>query len=108
MNVFDQGRLRQIQQIIVALQVFFPIFEAFAAKRGLVQLALLDHGAHRPVENEDALAKKRFDVAHLYLPSVIRNEEDGAIIILRTWETGNQNTSLTSSGAADTMTESRR
>jgi len=89
MDVFDQGRLREVQQVIVTFQVLFPIFEAFAAKRGFIQLALLDHGPHGPVENEDAFAKKRFDFAHLCLSCVI-GTYDGVIIILRTRETGNQ------------------
>ena len=35
-----------------------PILESFAAKICLSQTALLDHGAHRAVKNDDALAQQ--------------------------------------------------
>ena len=51
-------RLRQDQQVIVALYIPRPIFEALPAVRLLVQLVALDHRAHRAVEKNDARSQQ--------------------------------------------------
>ena len=51
-----QLRLGQRQQVVVALEVAGPVGEALAAVAGLVGPVALDRGAHRAVEDEDALA----------------------------------------------------
>ena len=58
MDGLDDLRLRQAQQVVVALQILRPILEPLPAKAGLVQFVGLDHGAHRAVENDDALAQQ--------------------------------------------------
>src|SRR5579883_1348792 len=69
MNIAHRVRLRQNQQIIVAAHLAVPGIETRTAIAFLVQLQLLDHGAHGTVEHQDALgrevAKKRFSFAIL-------------------------------------------
>ena len=55
-DVLDRLRLGQDQQIVVAADVAMEIRKARAAKRGLVILQALDHGAHGAVEHQDAFA----------------------------------------------------
>ncbi|MBV6410709.1 MAG: hypothetical protein GAKPKEKM_01531 [Rhodocyclaceae bacterium] len=50
----DRLRLRQEQQIVVALQLLRVILEAGAAIVGILQSVALNHGAHGAVEDEDA------------------------------------------------------
>ena len=60
---FDDLRLREVEQIVATLEVLpVPVREPRAAKRRLVQLALLDHRAHRAVEDDDALAQQAFEM----------------------------------------------
>ena len=59
MNVFDYLGLCDVQQVIVAFEIFAaPIRKPRAAKIGLRQLALLNHRAHRPINDHDALAQQ--------------------------------------------------
>ncbi|OIQ78929.1 hypothetical protein GALL_393590 [mine drainage metagenome] len=86
-DVADDLRLREVEQLVVAFDVTRPCLEgnagplpsflhplggqgiaprcpwgpsnAFAAVLRLVELEALDHGAHGAVENEDALAQQR-------------------------------------------------
>ena len=58
MDGLDDLRLRQAEQVVVPLQVLRPILEPLPAKGRLVQLVGLDHGAHRAVENDNALAQQ--------------------------------------------------
>ena len=51
----DHVGLRQLQQVVVALQVLRVVGEARAAVLGLAEPAALDHRAHRAVEDDDAL-----------------------------------------------------
>ncbi len=51
----DDRRLGQHQQVVVALQVMRMLGQARAAIVGFLQAVALDHGAHRAVENEQAL-----------------------------------------------------
>ncbi len=53
-NVLDDLRLGQRQQVVVALEVARPVAEPFAAVAGLVELVALDHGAHGAVQDQDA------------------------------------------------------
>ena len=59
MDVAHRLRLAQVEQIVVAAHLAVPGIEARAAIAGLVQLVLLDHRAHRAVEHEDALGRRR-------------------------------------------------
>ena len=43
----------EIEQVVVALQVTRPIAEPLAAKVRLLQSVLLDHRAHRAVEQDN-------------------------------------------------------
>ena len=55
-DVLDRLRLRQDQKIVVAADIAMEVRKALAAKRGLVILQALDHGAHGAVEHQDAFA----------------------------------------------------
>ncbi len=70
MDAADDLRLGQRQQVIIALEVAGPVGKALAAIAGLVQLVLLDHGAHGTVEDDDALGEKLFEgLAHAEVPA---------------------------------------
>ena len=59
MNVFDDFGPGDIQQVVVPFEVFAaPIRKSRAAEIGLRQLALLNHRAHRPVNDDDAFAQQ--------------------------------------------------
>ena len=58
MNFADHFRPGQQQQIVVAFQIAAEIGEARAAIIGFGQAVTLDHGAHRPIQNQDALASQ--------------------------------------------------
>jgi hypothetical protein len=47
----------QGQQVVVALEVVRPGLEALAAVVGLAQAVALDHGAHGTVDHQDALGR---------------------------------------------------
>src|SRR5262249_59701664 len=57
MDVADRVRTREDKQIVVATDLAVPGVEARAAVALLVELELLDHGAHGAVEHQDALAR---------------------------------------------------
>ena len=57
-DVADDGRLRDDEQVVVALELAGVVLETVAAVVLLLQLELLDHGAHRAVEVDDALAQE--------------------------------------------------
>ena len=60
-NLIDDRWFRQKEKFDTPLQVFpFPILEARSTVLGFSQLMLLDHGPHRAVEQDDALAHQRF------------------------------------------------
>jgi hypothetical protein len=50
-------RARQVEQVVVALLVLRPVFEAIASIGGFVQLVPLQRRSHRAVNDDDALAK---------------------------------------------------
>ena len=54
-NVLNNCRLGEVQKVVVALQILFPIFEPLATKGRFIQLPLLDHRTHRSVENQNSL-----------------------------------------------------
>ena len=58
MNVFDDGGLRQRQQVVVALHVPRPVLEARAAIARLIELVTLDHRTHGAIEQHDALLEE--------------------------------------------------
>ncbi len=56
-----------IQEIVQALEVFAaPVLKPLAAKLRLVQLVLLDHRAHRAVNDDDALAQEALQMFDLF------------------------------------------
>ena len=55
MNIRDQMRLRQTQEIATSLQVNGMIDKTIAPKRLLVQIISLKHRSHRPIEQQNAL-----------------------------------------------------
>ena len=59
MNSFDDGRLREAQQIVVAAQITAPVLEALAAKLRFAAAMTLDHRAHGAVEYHDTLLEQR-------------------------------------------------
>jgi len=58
MNLGDDLRLRQHQDVAVALEVAGPRLEALAAIVALAEAIALDHGAHRAVDHQDALRER--------------------------------------------------
>ena len=54
----DQLRLCETQKIVMSLQITIPIGKALASKISLQQDILLDHSAHRAIENDDALGQE--------------------------------------------------
>ena len=58
-NILDCPRLRQGQQIVVALEMALTFDETLAAEVTLVEREVLNLGSHRPVEDENALARRR-------------------------------------------------
>src|SRR5882724_5078522 len=62
MDVADDLRLRQHEQVVVALDVTRPVAETLAAILGFLELVLLDHRAHRTVENQDAAVQAALEL----------------------------------------------
>ena len=61
-NLVDDLWPRQKEKFDAPLQILaFPILEARASVVGFGQLVLLNHGAHRAIEHDDALAHQRFE-----------------------------------------------
>jgi hypothetical protein len=54
-DIPDDVRLGQGQQVIVALEVAGPVLEPFATVVCFLQPVGLDHGAHGAIEDEDAV-----------------------------------------------------
>ena len=59
MDVGDDIRARERQEIVVALEIAAVILETLAAEIRFLELARLDHGAHGAVQQQDALARSR-------------------------------------------------
>ena len=66
MDFLDDVRPGQTEQIVVAFDIARPILEPFAAIRRLVEAIGLDHGAHRAVEDDDALAQQAQQRVHSF------------------------------------------
>ena len=60
-DLTDDGRLGQDQQVVVPLEILGEVGEALAAIVGLRELVALDHGAHAAVQDEDAALEKGFE-----------------------------------------------
>ena len=58
MDAPDEVGLRQIQQIVVASQRRRPVREALASDLGLGDASPLEHRAHGPIENENAVGNE--------------------------------------------------
>ena len=54
MDTADDFRLRQDEKVVVAAEILRMLPEAIAPEFLLRETKLLDHCAHRPVEQEDA------------------------------------------------------
>ena len=61
MEVADGVGPRQVEEVVVAAEVTWPIGEASAAELRLAQAERLDHGAHGAVKDEDAIAGESFN-----------------------------------------------
>ena len=55
MDVADDVRARQAQQLVVAFDVFVKVIEPCTTVLGFPQLEALDHGAHGTVKHHDAV-----------------------------------------------------
>jgi hypothetical protein len=75
-DALDDLGLGEHQQVVVALEVLVPVLEAFAAVVGFAQLVALDHGAHRTVEDQDALLQEFFDGVLLHVVNGSGNERE--------------------------------
>ncbi len=89
MDPFDDVWLRDVQEIVQTLEVFAaPVGIARATEGRLVQLVLLDHRAHRAVNDDDALtqqALKMFDSArHRFcLMQINRQKINGKLSVMQ-------------------------
>ena len=62
MNLLDDLRLREIQQLVIPLQVLaLPIRKPLPAKLLLAELVLLDRRPHRAIDDDDAFAEQGFE-----------------------------------------------
>ena len=68
MDVLDRLRLGQGQKIVVALQGAVAGVKALAAKVGLAQAEALDLSAHRPVNQQNPLARRAAEGRQWVLP----------------------------------------
>ena len=60
MDIRDDLRLRDIEQVVIALEFGWMILEV-PAEGGFVELECLDHRPHRSIENGDAGPKQPLD-----------------------------------------------
>ena len=59
MDTADEVWTGDAEQLVIALQVPVVVAPAFAAKIRFTQALLLDHRAHRPIEEQDARLQQR-------------------------------------------------
>ena len=71
-NLLEQRRLREREQIAVALEVTRPCSEPLSAQVGIAQPVALDHGPHRSVQNHNALPHQ------LGERSLLKSSSDGS------------------------------
>jgi len=64
MNGSDDVRLREVEQIVIALERSGVVLE-LAAVRGFIELEGLNHGAHGSIQDHDPAAKVLLD-CHAY------------------------------------------
>lgn len=62
MNLLNDLRLREYEQIVVSLKLLGMVLEPLAPELRLVELVLLDHGSHGAVEYVDAARERRSQV----------------------------------------------
>jgi len=75
MDVGDDLRPGDRQQVVVALQVRGMVGEAPAPVIGFFQFVVLDHGAHGAVEHQDAVLEQGFNVGgHGFIPRIVDND----------------------------------
>src|SRR5262249_3061246 len=67
-NRRDELRPREHEEVVVPLDVAAVVAKALAAKRLFVELLALDHGAHRTVEQHDALFESLLQLRDAFLP----------------------------------------
>ena len=60
MNVTNDLRLAEGEEIVVPLQITRPIFKPFTSIRRLIQLMSLNHGAHRTIKHQNARGENLF------------------------------------------------
>jgi hypothetical protein len=65
------------EQVAVALQLARPVGEALAPPVRLAQVVGLDHGAHRPVEQEDPPSQERLQQRETLGPGVTGSDGGG-------------------------------
>jgi hypothetical protein len=63
-NLADDLRLRERQQIVVALEIMPEIAKTIAAVVSLVEPVTLNHRAHGAIENQDALSEQRLELVN--------------------------------------------
>jgi hypothetical protein len=56
-NGFNDGGLREAEEVVKSLEVTRGVLEAVAAIGGFIEFMLLGHGSHGAIEDEDALRK---------------------------------------------------
>ena len=61
MDLLDDIRAGEREQFVVPLEFRGVLGQAVAAKVCLLESIALNEGAHRAIEDEDALRQKRFD-----------------------------------------------
>ena len=71
-DLLEQRRLREREQITVPLEVARPCGEPLAAEVGIAQPVTLDHGPHRSVQNHNALPHE------LGERSLLKSSSDGS------------------------------
>ena len=64
MDITNNPRLGQRQEIVVALEIAGMLLKTLAPVPGLVQLVTLDHGAHGTVQNQDPFRQELFELCH--------------------------------------------
>ena len=67
-DLADDVRLGQHEQVVVALEVAWVILEARATIACLVELIALNHGAHGAVEDQDALLRLSLQRGDAFVP----------------------------------------
>ena len=61
MNIANNGRLCDAQQVVVALDITMPVGKALAAKILFFQLVSLNHGSHGAIEQQNARLSSAYE-----------------------------------------------